>query len=718
MEDAKEKLDENAVVILRAHGVTKEEREGLLETGATLVDGTCPVLLGIYKLAKKQNEEGKQIVIIGDPDHPEIVAMKSYFDEDTVVIQSEEDVEAFQPSRPTFIISQTTNRRDYFNRLAELLVAKDEGAVIRPTICNATKERQEAVDELSKEVDAMIVIGGQQSSNTEKLAQVAKNNTENTFKIEELSDLVLQTLAKYDRIGVTAGASTPDWIIEEVVTEMDNFSNEEFMEQIEDSMVKIYPKDIVKGTVLAVKEDEVYVDIHYRSDGIIKTDEMSDEERENPQNAFHEGEEIDVYVIKLDDGEGNVVLSTRRVEGLKNWQKLVDKFENDETIEAKVTGENSGGLVVNAMGINGFIPASQITTYYVKNFKQFVGQTLECKIISIDERKRRLVLSSRAVKETQLDEIWDNIVVGEKIKGEVVRMTDFGAFVDLGGVDGLIHVSDISWQRIDKASDVLEVGQEVEPLVLKANRERNRISLGLKQLAPKPFDRFVENNKAGDTVKGEVVNLIDFGAFVRLDEGVEGLVHVSQIANHHVEKPSDELTVGDEIEVKILDIEEDRQRIALSIRALQEPVERPREEQARDDSKFERKPKKEQKARRERQPKQKLEFDNSSDIGTNLGDLIAAQLDLVDSSTEEYVVEEAPLTETDEFEEDYAEYQDENVEEEAEESLDEGEEVAEEETEEQDEEEVEVAEEEVEEATEETEEAEETTEDDDETTEA
>lgn len=417
---------------------------------------------------------------------------------------------------------------------------------------------------------------------------------------------------------------------------MDNFSNEEFMEQIEDSMVKIYPKDIVKGTVMAVKDDEVYVDIHYRSDGIIKSDEMSDDERDNPQQEFHEGEEIDVYVIKLDDGEGNVVLSTRRVEGLKNWQELVEKFEADEVISAKVTGENSGGLVVNAMGINGFIPASQITTYFVKNFKQFVGQTLDCKIISIDERKRRLVLSSRAIKESQLDEIWEKIVVGEKIEGKVVRMTDFGAFVDLGGVDGLIHVSDISWQRIDKPSDVLEIGQEVEPLVLKANRERNRISLGLKQLSPKPFDVFKEKNKAGDVIKGEVVNLVDFGAFIRLEEGVEGLVHVSQIANHHVEKPSDELTIGDQVDVKILDIEEDRQRIALSIRALQEPEEKPREkEEPRDDSRFERKPKKEQKARKERQPKPMVEFDNSSDIGTNLGDLIAAQLNLVEASSEE-----------------------------------------------------------------------------------
>ena len=249
----------------------------------------------------------------------------------------------------------------------------------------------------------------------------------------------------------------------------------------------------------------------------------------------------------------------------------MEKYEAGETVEAMITGENRGGLVANVMGINGFIPASQIATYFVKNFKQYIGQTLECKFLSVDERKRRVVLSARAVLEEQLDSVWDKIVVGETIKGKVVRMTDFGAFVDLGGVDGLIHVSDISWQRIEKPSDILEIGQEVEPIVLKANRERNRISLGLKQLMPKPFEVFKEKNKPGDVVKGTVVNLLDFGAFVRLDEGVEGLIHVSQIAHHHVEKPSDEFNIGQELEVKILEIDEERQRIALSTRALEEP---------------------------------------------------------------------------------------------------------------------------------------------------
>lgn len=629
-------LDENSIVILRAHGITEHERRLLEATPAKLIDGTCPVLLNIYRLAARKHDEGKRVVIIGDPNHPEVYAMKSYLGEDAVVIETEAGAAAFRSEKPLFVISQTTNRYEKFERLAGM-IAENNDAELRATICNATAERQDAVKKLANEVDAFVVVGGKHSSNTQKLAQVAERCGKNVYKAEVFSDLPLQELSKYNTIGITAGASAPDWIIEEVVIGMDNFSNEEFMEQIEGSMVKIYPKDIVKGTVISVKDDEVYVDIRYRSDGIIKTDEMSDEERDNTREVFHEGEEIDVYVIKLDDGEGNVVLSTRRVEGLKNWQKLVDKFDADEIVEAKVTGDNTGGLVVSVMGINGFIPASQITTYFIKNFKQFVGQTLECKIVSIDERKRRVVLSSRAVKEQQLDRVWEGIVVGEKVKGKVVRMTDFGAFVDLGGVDGLIHVSDISWERIGKPSDVLEIGQEIEPIVLKANRDRNRISLGLKQLMPKPFEAFLANNKAGDVVKGTVVNLLDFGAFIRLSEGVEGLVHVSQIANQHIEKPADALTVGQEVEVKILDIEEDRQRIALSIRALQEPKEEAGAQPKKfDESKFERKPRQERKAPVQREKKQQamINFDSDSDIGTNLGDLIAAQMGLVSEDAE------------------------------------------------------------------------------------
>lgn len=398
---------------------------------------------------------------------------------------------------------------------------------------------------------------------------------------------------------------------------MDNISNEEFMEQVEESMVKIYPKDIVKGTIMNVKEDEVFVDIKYRADGIIKKDEMSDEEAQDPKSAFTVGEEIDVYVIKLDDGEGNVSLSTSRVEGLKNWKKLLEAFENNEIVKASVKGSNTGGLVVKVMGINGFIPASQITTYFVKNFKQFEGQELDARILSIDEKKKRVVLSSRVLQEEKLNKVWETLVPDSIVTGKVVRMVDFGAFVDLGGVDGLIHISDISWDRIEKPQDALEIGQEVEVKILKANREKNRVSLGLKHLQEKPFDAFISKHKVGDKVEGEVVNLLDFGAFLKLEEGVEGLVHVSQLSNEHVEKPSDILNVGDKLEVKILEIDEENQRISLSKRALMEPKQTVRENKELK----ERRPKKERK-------QSKVEKEESSDsFGSNLGALLD-ELDL------------------------------------------------------------------------------------------
>lgn len=397
---------------------------------------------------------------------------------------------------------------------------------------------------------------------------------------------------------------------------MDNLTNQEFMEQVEESMVKIYPKDIVKGEVLAVKEDEVYVDIHYRADGIIKKDEMSEEEAANPLDAFEVGQEIDVYVIKLDDGEGNVALSTSRVAGLKNWKKLVEKFENEEIVEASVYGSNSGGLLVKVMGINGFIPASQITTYFVKNFKQFEGQTLDAKIMSLDEKKKRLVLSSRVLQEEKLDEVWEKLEPEAVVTGKVVRMVDFGAFVDLGGVDGLIHISDISWERIDQPSEVLNVGDEVEVKILKANREKNRVSLGLKQLQEKPFEKFENEYKVGDVVEGEVVNLLDFGAFVRIASGVEGLIHVSQISPEHVEKPSDVLNIGDKIEVKILEINPEERRISLSRRALIEP-----EKPVQEEKKAERKPAPKKKA------PQREEAPSQDSFGSNLGDLLELKLE-------------------------------------------------------------------------------------------
>lgn len=621
LEDYKEQ--ETGNIVIRSHGAAKSVGEDMENRGFNVIDATCPVLLKIYEKIKEKEEE-YQIVIIGDPEHPEIIGIAGQLEQKPIIVNTKDEAEKIKNQEKLYIISQTTNRMEKFLELSDIIDRSNAYVLIDNTICNATRNRQQATEELSKDVEAMITIGGLNSSNTNKLYEITKKHCKNTFRIETVDDLSLQEVLKFNTIGITAGASTPDWIIEEVVNVMDNYSKD-FMEQVEDSITKIYPKDIVKGRVLYVRDNEVAVDIGYRSDGLIKHDEISSDESVKPQDLFKPEQEIEVYVIKMDDGEGNVVLSTRRVEGLKNWENLVDAYNADETVEAQVVREVKGGLLATVKGINAFIPGSQVTTHYVKDLSQYVGQTLECKIINVDDRKKRLVLSSRKIQEQEqqvkIDEAWENINVDETIKGTVQRLTDFGAFVDLGGVDGLIHISDISWKRIKHPSDVLNVGDEVEVIVLRANKERNRISLGLKQLTKKPFDEFVENNKEGDVVKGEVVNLLDFGAFVRLQEGVEGLVHVSQISYDHVEKPSDELEVGQELDVKILEINPENKRIALSIKGTQPEPQKP-----------------EKKAEPKKAPKKKVSYSEpvyeESDFNNSLGDLLDAKLsesDLLDS---------------------------------------------------------------------------------------
>lgn len=561
---------EPAVVVTRSHGLCVETKAALMEAGHTIVDATCPVLTKMYKTLEEMKEKGYTVVIIGDRTHPEVVALSSQVDYKAIIVDTLEEAQAVNGLTDVYVLSQTTNREDKFQQLSTLIASNNQNVVIQDTICNATRLRQEACAKIAREVDAMIVIGGSHSSNTQKLAQVASQFCKRVYPIESAVELPIDELVQLKKIGITAGASTPDWLIEEVVERMDNYSKDDFMEQLEDTMKQIHPKEIISGEVLYVTDTEVQVSIGYKSDGIIKLDELSEDPSLKPRDLFTEGQTIEVYVIKLDDGDGNVILSSRRVEKYKNWQKLMEMYEAGETVEAVVEKDVKGGLIVNVMGINGFIPGSHIDTHFVRDLKSFIGKTVPTKIISIDEKKRRLVLSRKVIVEAEkkaaLDKAWENIHAGEVVTGKVARLTDFGAFIDLGGIDGLLHVSDISWKRLKHPSDALNVGDEIEVKIIRANRETNRISLGRKQLMDKPFDEFVKNNEVGDIVTGTVVNLLDFGAFVRLKEGVEGLVHVSQISHERVEKPSDELNSGDEVEVKIVEINTEAQKIGLSIK--------------------------------------------------------------------------------------------------------------------------------------------------------
>ena len=502
------------------------------------------------------------------------------------------------PEGKIVIVSQTTNKVDFFEKATNLIkdISKDE-VLVYNTICNATFERQESVRDLSKKVDALIVLGGKKSSNTKKLAEIAKLNCKNVFLIQSIRDIDLNIFKKFNKIGITAGASTPESVIKEAVSRMENFDKGEMMEAIENSFKRIRRGEVVTGEVLYITDSEVMVNLGYRSDGIISRDELAGGPDVNPQDLYEQGQEIDVYVLKMDDGDGNVVLSTKRVADMKVWDEVEELYNNKENIKVTVKNQVKGGLTADFRGLNAFIPASHVSVRFQKDLSKFIGEEFETEIIDFDKRKRRIVLSRKNVLQEELDkvrdEVYDKLKEGDIIEGTVQRLTNFGAFVDVGGVDGLIHISELSWNRVKHPSDVVAPGDLVKVQVLNVDKEKNRIALGLKQTMEKPWDVFTNEVKVGDVVKGKVVNLLDFGAFVRLEQGVDGLLHVSQISREHVEKPQDKLSIGEEVTVKVTDIDEENQKISLSIKALIEPEEKEEGEEAKPK---ERKPRRERKA--------------------------------------------------------------------------------------------------------------------------
>ena len=565
-------------LIFRSHGVPETIQDKAEQMGLSVIDCTCPYVKAVHKRVRAYSEKGYDIVIIGDPEHPEVVGINGWCNDKAFIINSEEDAMQLPKLEKVCVVSQTTNRLEKFQLLSDIVKEKFGESEVFNTICNATRARQDSAAELAQTVDAMIVIGGKTSSNTTKLAEISRKYCNNVYLIETVEELALQELQNFNTIGITAGASTPDRIIKEAVKVMENYNKDEMMEAIESSFKRINRGEVLKGTVLYVTNNEVMVNINYKSDGIITRDELSKDGDVNPKDLFKVGDEIDVFVVKLDDGEGNVVLSAKRVGFIKDWEVLEESFKNEEIVEAKVINAVKGGLTVMVNSVNGFMPASQISMSYVSDLNQFKGKTLRAKIIDFDIQKRRMILSRKAIEKTESDAkrkaLWETIEVGKTLAGTVQRLTDFGAFVDLGGIDGLIHISDLAWFRVKHPSDVLKEGDKVEVKVLAFDMDKNRISLGLKQTTEEPWEVFVRDYKVGDVIEGEIVNILDFGAFVRVIKGVDGLLHVSQISKEHVEKPSDVLKLGQKLMVKITEINEADKKISLSAKdAIEDSVE-------------------------------------------------------------------------------------------------------------------------------------------------
>lgn len=569
-------------IIIRSHGVPKAVIEDINnDDNLKLIDVTCPYVTSVHKKVEDYCNKGYDIIIVGDDSHPEVIGINGWCNNKAFIINSMDDVISLPFFEKVLIVSQTTNTLEKFEMLSGAVKERSKESIVSNTICNATKVRQESAAQVAKNVDAMVVIGGKNSSNTKKLAEISSKYCKNVFLIETIKDLSLQDMQKFNKIGITAGASTPDWIIKEAVTAMENLDKNEMMEAIESSFTKIHRGEIVKGTVLYVTEDEIMVNINYKSDGIINRDEVSNDPDVKPKDAVKVGDEIDVYIIKHDDGEGNVVLSLKRVAALKNWDIVEEIFNNKSITEARVLNAVKGGLTVLVNGVDGFMPASHASLSFESDLSKFKGQTVKVRVIDFDKDKRRIIVSKKVVDKEELEkkqaEVWENLEVDKMIVGTVQRLTDFGAFVDLGGVDGLIHVSDLSWNRVKHPSEVLKEGDKVEVMVLSLDKAKNRISLGLKQTIQEPWTVFKNNVSIGDVVEGKVVNLLDFGAFVRLESGVDGLLHVSQISKEHVNKPSDVLKIGDTIEVAVIEVNEDERRISLSAKQAAAKDETPAE---------------------------------------------------------------------------------------------------------------------------------------------
>ena len=548
-------------VIIRSHGVEKRIYDRLNEKNVRIVDATCPFVKKIHNIVREQSAQGRYIVIIGNPEHPEVMGIRGWAGDKVSVIQNASDAENFSPDKneKICIVSQTTFNYNKFKDLVEIISEKSYDVSVLNTICNATKERQTEAESIAETVDAMIVIGDKHSSNTQKLFEICRKACNNTYYIQTLGDLDLNQLGSVETVGITAGASTPNNIIEEVQNNVD------------ESFKTIHNGEVVEGTVIDVKPDEIILNIGYKADGIITKSEYSNDQSIDLTTVVSVGDTMTVKVLKVNDGEGQVLLTYKRLAAEKGNERLREAYENKEVLKATVTQILGGGICATVDEVRVFIPASLVSDSYEKDLSKYEGKEIEFVISEFNPRRnrvigdrRQLLVAERAEKQKEL---FAKLKVGDTVEGTVKNVTDFGAFVDLGGVDGLLHISEMSWGRVDNPKKLFHVGDQLKVLV--KDIHDTKIALSLKFPETNPWVNAAEDFAVGKVITGKVARMTDFGAFVELAPGVDALLHVSQISRAHVDKPSDVLSIGQEITAKIVDLNEAEKKISLSMKALE-----------------------------------------------------------------------------------------------------------------------------------------------------
>lgn len=567
-----DEAEEGAAVFIRTHGVGPEIYEEIKRRGIRCIDVTCPFVKKIHDIVRKHREEGKRIIIIGDKSHPEVEGINGWAGGDALIIGSEAEAEALPESDDaTCIVSQTTFNKNIYKKIVFFLKKTCKNAVLFDTICSATHKRQEEALDLAQKMDAMIVLGGRNSSNTQKLYDICKSACPATYCLETIGELGSLSALSGKRVGITAGASTPAVIIKEAIYKMEN-QEQSFETLFEESLKTLNTGDVVKGTVIEVRPTEVIVDLQVKQDGIIPASEISDDPNVTPEEVVKAGDEIEVFVVRVNDADGNIMLSRRKLDAIQTWNDVVKAYEEGTILSGKVASVVNGGVIAMYKGIKVFIPASLVSDRYLSDLSELQGKELEFKLIDMNEKRRRVVGSVKAVLLSQKAELeakfWETAEVGRKYTGVVKSLTNFGAFVDLGGVDGLVHISELSWKRIKHPSEVVSVGDTLEVYIKDINEETKKISLGFKKAEDNPWEIAKKTLAVDDTIQVKIVRMLPFGAFAEIMPGIDGLIHISQIANKRIAKPQDELEIGQEVEVKIVEIDWENKKIGLSIRAL------------------------------------------------------------------------------------------------------------------------------------------------------
>ena len=620
-------------VIIRAHGVSPKVEEEMIRKGISYIDRTCSRVKAIHRWAEESKKAGRTLIVLGQAAHPEIIGVLGYGSEDSIVAEDAANLKDIDTTKLYTLVVQTTYKQEVFDKVVDELQNHEIDVIIHNTICNATMIRQQEADRISKKVDTMIILGDHNSANTRKLYEISKTNCPRSILTQSIHEIRLQDLFISDKIGLTAGASTPPSVTKEALFVMSELeknmeveidtvtldavdadslnpemaasdivdldvadidtqnssgssdtgqveseevqSAQSFEEMLNESFVTLHTGDVVKGTVIQVTGSEITVNLGYKSDGIIAKSEFTEDSNANLQDLVKPGDVIEVLVMRVNDGDGNVQASKRRLDAQTNYKLIEQAFNDKTTVKGKIKDLVKGGLIASIFGNRVFVPSSQISNRYVEDLSQFKGKEFDFQILEFDRSKRRIVAGRRELaaqeQRARREELYASLEVGQKIEGTVSRITDFGAFIDLGGVDGLVHISELAWRRVRKVSEVLNTGESVIVTVIEINPEKNKISLSLKDINNNPWNSVAEKYPIGSLVEGKVVRMAAFGAFVSLEDGIDGLVHVSQIAEKHVAKPEDELSVGQVITVKVTDVDVENKKISLSKKQADAP---------------------------------------------------------------------------------------------------------------------------------------------------